>query len=284
MKTVIYYDYIRNRKNLIQNILVWTILFLLLFVVSLVIEKVIPGFSREYLKWPDMAQNLLAVGNWNNHVYINLWQIITLVFPIYIVYVVMNGLCATVIQEDRLETMVYLQNMSVGRMQVLLAKLLFWVAYAFIMYVVLLLENVVFFLLLGSGYNLSILVNHYEILFVSTVIYLMIALFLASYEKHENRCADVSAWVLFLSLILSKVGAFVHFVVDLMIMKGQEGEIIGKVEAIAQKLDVLIAICPMSWCWAGVEVTSIYMIGGIVIGCLLCVGSCWIYAGRGNSR
>ena len=284
MKTVIYYDYIRNRKRLLQNLLVWAILFLLLFVVSLIIEKVMPGFSRQYLKWPDMAQNLLAIGNWNNHIYVNLWQIITLVFPICIVYVVMNGLCASVIQEDRLETMVYLQNLSLGRVQILLSKLLFWMIYTFIIYVGLLVENVIFFLILGSGYNLSILVNHYGILFVVTIIYLMVALFLASYERHENRCADVIAWILFLSLILSKVGAFVHFVVDLMVMKGQEGEIIGKVDGIANKLDVLIAVCPVSWCLAGVEVTSTYMVSGIVIGCLLCVGACWIYAGRRNAH
>lgn len=282
MKTVIYYDYVRNRKNLLQNLLAWTVLFLLLFLVSLIIEKVMPGFSKEYLKWPDMAQNLLAMGNWNNHVYINLWQIVSLVFPICMVYVVMNGLSCTVVQEDRLETMVFLQNMSVGRVQVLCSKLLFWIGYAFIIYVALLLENILFFLILGSKYNLLIVVNHYGMLFFVTVIYLMVALFLSSYAQHENSCADSITWILFLSLILSKVGAFVHFVVDLMIMRGQEGDIIGKVDGVADKLDVLIALCPVSWCWAGVEVTGVYMICGVVMAILLCLGAFWIYVGRRN--
>ena len=86
MKTVMYYDYVRNRKSLLQNLLVWTVLLLLLFMVSLIVEKIVPGFNKEYLKWPDMAKNLLAVGNWNNHIYINLWQIVSLAFPIYMVY------------------------------------------------------------------------------------------------------------------------------------------------------------------------------------------------------
>lgn len=282
MKTVIYYDYVRNRKNLLQNLLVWTVLFLLLFLVSLIIEKVIPGFSKEYLKWPDMAQNLLAMGNWNHHVYINIWQIVSLIFPIYMAYVVMNGLSCAVVQEDRLETMVFLQNMSVGRVQVLLSKLLFWIAYAFIIYVALLLENILFFLILGSKYNLLIVVNHYGMLFFVTVIYLMLSLFLSSYAKHENNCADSITWVLFLSLILSKVGAFVHFVVDLMVMRGQEGDIISKVDGVADKLDVLIALCPVSWCWGGTEVAGIYMTCGVVIAILLCMGAFWIYGGRRN--
>lgn len=283
MRTVIYYDYVRNRKSLFQNLLVWTVLFLLLFMISLIIEKVMPGFNNEYLKWPDMAQDLLAIGNWNHHVYINLWQIVSLIFPICMVYVIMNGLCCTVVQEDRLETMVFLQNMSVGRVQVLLSKLLFWIGYAFIIYVTLLLETIVFFLFLGNRYNLQIVMEHYGMLFFVTVIYMTIALFLSSYAKHEDRCVDYITWILFLSLILSKVGAFVHFVVDLMIMKGQEGDIIGKVDSIADKLDVLIVLCPVSWCWAGVEVTSAYMICGAIIALLLCMGASWIYAGRRKS-
>lgn len=282
MKTVMYYEYVRNRKNLLQNLLIWTVLFLLLFLISLIIEKVVPGFSRQYLKWPDMAQNLLAIGNWNNHVYINLWQIVSLVFPVCMVYVVMNGLACTVVQEDRLETMVFLQNMSVGRVQVLLSKLLFWMGYAFIIYISLLIENILFFLILGSKYNLLIVVKHYGMLFFVTAIYLMISLFLSSYGKHENNCADSITWMLFLSLILSKVGAFVHFVVDLMIMRGQEGDIVGKVDGVADKLDVLIVLCPVSWCWVGVDVTGVYIICGVIMAISLCLGAFWIYAGRRN--
>lgn len=280
MKTVIYYDYVRNRKSLLQNLLVWVILFLLLFLVSLITEKVIPGFNREYLKWSDMAKDLLAMGSWNNHMYVNLWQIVSLVFPVCVVYIVMNGLARTVVQEERLETMVFLQNMSVGRVQALIGKLLFWIGYAFIIYVALLLENILFFLISGSGYNLSILVSYYGMLFLVTMIYLMIALFLSSYAKHESGCANATAWILFLSLLLSKVGAFVHFVVDLMVMKGQEGDIIGKVDGIGDKLDVLIAICPVSWCWSGVEVTGTYLVSGIVLACMLCAGAIWIYKSR----
>lgn len=282
MKTVMYYDYVRNRKSLLQNLLVWTVMLLLLFMVSLIVEKIVPGFNKEYLKWPDMAKNLLAVGNWNNHIYINLWQIISLAFPIYMIYIVMNGLSSAVVQEDRLETMVFLQNMSVGRVQVLLSKLLFWMGYAFIIYVALMVENILFFLLLGSKYNLLIVVKHYGMLFFVTVIYLMVSLFLASYSKHENRCSDSINWILFLSLILSKVGAFVHFVVGLMTMKGQEGDIVGKVDGIADKLDVLIILCPASWCWNGMEISGAYIVCGVIMAIFLCLGAFWIYAGRRN--
>lgn len=280
MKTVIYYDYVRNKKSLVHNLVTWTVLLLLLFMVSLIIEKMMPEFSREYLKWPSMAQNLLAMGSWNHHVYINLWQIVSLIFPFYIVYAVMSGLSRSVVQEERLETMVFLQNMSVGPVQALLSKLLFWIGYAFIIYVALLVENVILFLILGSWYNLSILVSYYGMLFFATVVYLAIALFLSSYAKHEEGCANVFAWILFLSVILSKVGAFVHFVVDLMVMKGQEGNIIGKVDGIADKLDVFIALCPVTWCWGGIEVSGTYMICGIVIGCLFGAGAAWIYKSR----
>ena len=110
----------------------------------------------------------------------------------------------------------------------------------------------------------------------------MVSIFLASYSKHENRCSDSINWILFLSLILSKVGAFVHFVVGLMTMKGQEGDIVGKVDGIADKLDVLIILCPASWCWNGMEISGAYIVCGVIMAIFLCLGAFWIYAGRRN--
>lgn len=283
MKTVLYYDYVRNRKNFLQNLLTWMILFLIVFLVSFTIEKLFPDINLRYLKWPDMIQDFLGIGSWNRHVYVNLWNVFAILFPIHLIYVVMSGLINDLIQEERLETIVYLQNLSICRAEVMLSKLLFWAGYTFSMLLVLLVENVVFFLILGNQLNIGMLIKYYGVMFFSCIVYLAFTLFLSSYSQDEGVCNNTIADVLTYSIVLAKAGPFVHLLADLMVMRGQEGEIIGKLNGVADKLDVLNVMCPVGWCWPGVNIQGLYCVCGVILAIALLVGAFWIYESKGKS-
>lgn len=278
MRTALYYEYARNKKSFLQNMVIWVILFLVLFLVSLILERVLPKFSSTYLKWPDMIQNFLGIGNWNRHIYVNLWQMMALFFPIYMAYILMNGLAGSLVKEERLETIVYLQNLSVSRSGLMFAKLLFWIGYAFVTMVVLLIVNIVLFVLLENTMLISMLAEYYSIMFYSCLIYLALALFLSSYSHDENACDELITGVLFVTVLFARMGAFIQFLADLMVMRGHEGEIIGKLTLVANQLNVLGVLCPATWCWQGVIVTDLFLVCGGIMAVILVVGAFWIYS------
>lgn len=282
MKTVLYYDYVRNRRNLFQNLWTWMVMLFIVFVVSFVIEKIWPDFNADYLKWPDMVKEFLGTGSWNRSIYINLWYIFAILFPIHVAYIVMSGLTASLIQEERLETIVFLQNLSINKGNLMRSKLLFWVGYACMMSMALLFENILFLLVLKHTHIIPIVAKYYGIVFLICCIYLSLTLFLASYSKDENICNGMISNLLTFSVILAKVGPFIHLLADLMVMRGQEGDIISKLHGIGDKLDVLMVLCPISWSWIGVSVPDLYLGCGVIVAAVMLGGAFWIYVNKGK--
>lgn len=268
MKTILYFDTLRNRKALITTIAVSVTVLAIVFFVFTIVDKCLPEWNAAYMKWPDVIRDLIGLSNWNSHLAVNIWQILSLIYPFYLVYVLMSGLCSSVIQEERLETIVYLRNIDVTYTTFLIAKVIFWVAAAFLSTAGLFVVNSIFLILIGAARNITFVAGYYLELFVISIFYLSIALFLASYKQHENVCKDVVSMLLLLPLLISRVPAIFRLFSFVMKMTGREGKTADILQMLGERLHPVEMAAPVTWCWLSIDVTWIYAACAVLI-CLI---------------
>ena len=225
MKTVLYFDWTRNKRKYISDIVIPAVLLAVLFLVSVIVDYLVPSFNSRYMRWPDMVKNLLSLPAWSRSLYGNIWQIFSLFYPFFLVYRVMTGLAGAIIEEERLETVVYLKNLSIDRNVLIQAKGILWVVQSFAICLVLMIENVLFFLILRAGQMAVTVLKYYTDLFLVSLIYMAIALFLASFSQRESICEDKIFGVLVIPFLLARMYAVAGFMADLLVVAKREGKI-----------------------------------------------------------
>lgn len=277
MKTVLYFEWIRNKKNYILNIATPVIILAVLFVISIFLDYLMPVINNKYMYWPDMVKNLLSLPAWKRNLYGNIWQIISLLYPFFLLYTVMTGLSKTIIEEERLETVVYLKNLSISRNKLMQAKSLLWMVQSFVICLVLMLENMLFFLLLQTEQMIIIVIKYYTGLFLVSLIYMAISLFLASYNKQENICEDKILGILLIPFLLARIYAITNFMGDLLIATKRSGTITDTIRTISEKLKVMTLISPLTWCWSDIKINGMYIFCGIAVTAILTTAAYLIY-------
>ena len=86
MSTVLYFEMTRNKKKIVQHILTGVIGFTVLFLITLLLDRFVPVVNEQYMKWPDMLKDLLGLPAWKRSLYGNIWQLLMLFYPFYVVY------------------------------------------------------------------------------------------------------------------------------------------------------------------------------------------------------
>ncbi len=277
MKTVLYLDWRRNRKFYIRTLLQPVILLAVLFVISILVDRLAPVVNYRYMRWPDMVKDLLGLPSWNRNLYVNLWQILALIHPFYVIYTMMTGLSGSVISEERMETVVYLKNLSIGRSVLLGSKVLIWLAWLLIVSLVLGIENLLFFKVLRADQLLWTSFRYYMQLGLAALAYMAIALFLASFQKLESTCEDHIFAILILSFLLARLHAVIGLFGTLLTQTGREGKVLDTVYMLANKLQVLTLVSPMTWCWPAISVERNFIVCGVLITVILTVMGWSIY-------
>lgn len=280
MKTIIYFDALRNRKKLFSYIVLPIIALAAVFLVFTILDKCFPGFNAAYMKWPDIVKDLLGMSAWNSHLAVNVWQILSLVYPFYIIYVLMSGLCSSVIQEERLETIVYLHNAGVDGRTFFIAKTVIWIAGAFLAAMGLLIVNSVLLLLIGAARNIVFTVNYYLGLFVVCIFYLSVALFMSSYKKHEEECKNAAVTILLVPWLISRIPAALRAFSFIMEMAGREGKAADTLMMLGERLRPLEMVAPVTWCFTSVNVTWIYAVCMFLVFLIMNTSALLIYEKR----
>ena len=280
MSTVLYFEMARNKKKIVQHILTGVIGFTVLFLITLLLDRFVPVVNEQYMKWPDMLKDLLGLPAWKRSLYGNIWQILMLFYPFYVVYRGMAGLSCSIIQEERLETIVFLKNLSISRGTIMFAKWIVHIADAFINIVVIMGLNVLFLFLLQGSQMLVSVVQYYVGLFLVVAWYSLIALFLASYRRKEGACTDAILGILILPFIISRIPALVRFFAAVLEATGRTGEILEKLGSIADKLSVLTMVSPLTWCWTEIRLSGEYILCAVLIGLVMVVTAFCIYTGK----
>lgn len=277
MKTVLYFDWTRNKRKYISDIVIPAVLLAVLFLVSVIVDYLVPSFNSRYMRWPDMVKNLLSLPAWSRSLYGNIWQIFSLFYPFFLVYRVMTGLAGAIIEEERLETVVYLKNLSIDRNVLIQAKGILWVVQSFAICLVLMIENVLFFLILRAGQMAVTVLKYYTDLFLVSLIYMAIALFLASFSQRESICEDKIFGVLVIPFLLARMYAVAGFMADLLVVAKREGKITDTINMIAEKLKVMTVISPLTWCWPEIQINGLYVLIGIIVTVIMATAAYSIY-------
>lgn len=265
MKTVLYYEFVRKKKNYIGNILLPAALFLCLFVVSGMIEYFFPMFNVQYMRWPDIVKNLLGLPAWNRSLYGNIWQIGALIFPVCWIYKVMTDLVSSVREEDRLETIFYLRNLSVSRTNIICAKGIFVLAEHFFACLLLWIENMIVFACLGAGQMVITVWQYYFTILLTGVLFMGIAVFILACKREERQCNEIIIWLLGSTLVISRFSALFQFISDLLVETERTGVVSDKLGMLADRTQILSVVSPIIWCWPSVKVDMGYVWCGIIV-------------------
>lgn len=276
MRTVLYIDYSRNKSRYLRGILSPIIFLAICFVVSIILELIFPKLNA-HLNFPDFIKDFFALHYWQSHIYSNLWNMFALVFPFIYFYELMAGLSKSVITEERMETVIYMHNLGVNRGTMLLTKFGIWSIYSLLNCVILFLENMLFFIII-KNYNMIKTAGIYSIrLFTIGIVYLSIALFLASFEGHENDSASTSIAVIIIPFLIARVHALIHLFADILFLSGRSYNGLDKISSVADSLTPLHLICPLFWSYPSQSIRLSYIICAFAITIVMFVTGYSIY-------
>lgn len=280
MKTVLYFEWIRKKEDMIQRTIRLIAMILGLFLSCILIDIVFPDFNSNYMKWPDMLKNLLGIGNWNSHLFLNVWQLVALGYPFYFTYSIMIGIATAITEEDRLETIVYLHNAGVGRRDILIGKTCVWMGYALVQTLVMLVITTLFALVLGTPQAAVHMVEYHVELGLLGILYMSIASFLAACSTGGEVSLDTIIAILVLPCIVSRIPAIMRFFAELLTVTGRQGAIVDRVALWGEKLQVLVIVSPVSWPWIGISIRGIYVGCAFIVAVIMASAAYSIYCHR----
>lgn len=265
MNTVLYFEIKRKGRQMVKYIAFPAGFSILLFGLCWIVDTIFPDFNRIYMKWPDIVKDFLCLKPWSGDLWLNVWQLFALIYPFYLLSVMMTELSEALIEEERLETVVYLYNAGVDKKTIFLTKLAVWLGEALACCISLLLLNEAFALLLRQGQGAREVLSYYGILFLTCMLYLSIALFLGACKAKKGVAADTMLAVLILPWLLSRVPAFLRFLSELLVLTGREGAIVEQLENIGERTEVLTILSPLTWSWPALTIQKSYIVCGIIL-------------------
>lgn len=280
MRTVWYYTITQNKKKLLHMIFIPLILLFIIFIVSVFVDRVFPEFNTRYMKWPDMTKDLLGLAAWNSNLYVNLWQLMALVYPLFHIYDMMTGLTRSIIEEERLETIVYLHNLSLDRGTVLGTKALVWLLHTLLCMVIMFVENLLFLIILHAERMILMVGRYYVTLLAICLLYMTIALFIASFEKQERASYNTILVVLIVPLLIARIRAVIRFASALLVATNRGGNLTDRLDWLVGKLKMLEVLCPMTWCFPGERVSGLFGICGLGVAVVMLTAAVSIYNHR----
>lgn len=259
MRTVLYIDYSRNKSRYLRGILSPVIFLAICFIISIILELIFPKLNT-YLNFPDIIKDFFALYYWQSHLFSNLWNMFAVIFPFTYYYELMTGLSKSVIMEERLETVIYMRNLGISRSTMLLTKFGIWSIYSLLNCVIIFVENMLFFVIIRNN-NMIKTAGIYSIrLFVIGIIYLSIALFIASFTGHEKDSENISISVIIIPFLIARIHAFIRLFADLLTLSGKSYKGLDKLYNVADSLTPLHLICPMFWTYPGQRINLSYVI------------------------
>lgn len=280
MNTVVYFEVTRKKKKMLKYIVWPVVVHLILFVVCIVVDRLFPDFNTNYMKWPDMLKDMICLRSWTSHLWINIWQFLMLAYSFYLIYNIMKEQVQAITEEERLETVVYLHNAGVSRKTLFVAKWVTWIGEMALCCLSLALVNIIFAALLRYTQGIWNAMKYYGLLFFLCMLYLSIALFMAACKGKRDVSDDTIASILIIPLLISRLPALLRFFAALLELTGRKGAIVDKISWLGKKTEILTVISPLTWCWPGIQITTVHVIFGVVVFFVMLMAGFSIYIHR----
>lgn len=280
MKTVIYLELVRRRKKFLAYAVLPGIIWSVLFLGLMVLGRKLPMLNETYMMWPDMVKDLLGLPGWKQDLVMNIWHILALFYPLFVGIFILAGISSSIVEEERLETVVYLRNINVSRSSIWLGKGLVWMFVSFVSQGVLALVQVIQLQLTQMNRYVSIVSRYYGLLCLIGLFYLALGLFAASYKKCEEDCENTAWCLVLIPWLVSRIPALLQFLSALLVSAGREGKLSDVFLVWGIKLEPLSMVCPLTWCWGTVGIAGKAVWIAAVIAVLLGGAGFSIYRAR----
>ena len=101
MKTVIYYEWVRRGKKRCIRCLAGLGIVMMLFFVPMLIDRLLPDFSYNYMKWPQYIRNIMGMRSWHKTLWLDIWQIGCILFAFVINWLFMSEIAESIINEKK---------------------------------------------------------------------------------------------------------------------------------------------------------------------------------------
>lgn len=276
MTTIMRFEWIRKKKKLMSYWLAPLAVMLGAFLLSLLIERISPKFNATYMKWPDLLKDFLCLSGWSTYLWINIWRRLLLVYPFYLIITMMRETAASVTEEKRLETTVYLRNAGIPKLALPAAKLLFWGITSFIACALVTLAEILFAAALGYPQGIAEALVYGARLAGVLIVYLCAALFMA--VCRTGSCDDtIVGWIL-CPWLISRVPALLTLFSQLLVMTGREGEAIEQqLNLLGKKTAALEMLSPLTWALPAMRVRGTYVVFAVLIVMVMLPASFAIY-------
>ena len=276
MSTVIYIDVVRNKKKLIWG-LIYTAAFLLAcFVLSAIFDLVFPGINSIF-DFPQAIDSFLLFYDWNEHLYINIWNLFVFVFPFIFIYVLMLDYSCSIVEEEEFETLTYMRSLGIGRETLLISKLLVRLAWVLAVCFVLLVENLLFFLILGEKKMIVTAAVFCLKLFLVGILHFTFALFVAACSAREKSCTITCGVIVLFEFVFARLHSYVRLLADTLFVSGKKYNEIEWLYGISAKLESLKIFCPIKLCYPQQSAPLGLGICIAIMGIVFCVAGFSIY-------
>lgn len=280
MKVVLFFEFTRKRDRMFRVILGSVIGMLCLFLLCTLIDLGLPEFNSTYMQLPNVIADLLYLKTWNPHLWFNVWQIASLGYSFYFIYVFMTGMGNALSEEERYETMVYLMNTGVTPSQMFVGKGIFWMGGAFVACMAMMMENLLFALLLHTTQGAMYVVSFYSLLFFAGVIYMAIVMFRVAERGKRGASLDFILLILIVPLICAWIPAFLRTFSVLSKSWDVQQKVVEGLMSWGNRLEVFTLFSPLKWCWPGSDVGAVYIVCGSLLILVLMAAAFSIYVQR----
>lgn len=276
MNTVIYIDIARNKKRLLHILLYTVIFFFSAFIVSLLADTIVPSLNTHF-NFPNAICNYLLFYEWSKHLYVNIWYLTIFIFPMIIIFLLMEGFACSIVEEEEFETLPYMRNLGIERKTILISKLVLRLVWFLAICLLSFLENLIFFLLLNEKKMILISGVFFGKMFLSGLFCLSVAFFVAACSLREKSCSKTCLLILLIQFLLARIYSYVGLMADCLFASGKTYNELEWLYGLSGKLAFLRILSPVQWCYPGQQVPIAVVICAVVIAAVLCVGGYSIY-------
>lgn len=278
MKTVVYYEWVRKGRSYIIRCVLYLLIILLFFVITMICEKLFPEFSYNYMNWPQYIRNIIGMRSWHRILWLNIWQIGCIIFAFIINYFSMSELAESIINEKKRETYVYLFNAGVKKSDIIFGKFIFY----FFKYQIEILSqfmlNAICFVIINARLNMYLVVSYHLVMLLIGFVNLSFAvLFAVIANKSIISAKNYINMFIFGLFFIDRIPAIFSFVGSFMSEYNVTGVIIDKLDLLSRSLAGIGDICPIAWCQPYFKVSGIHIIYGMVLGIMVLIVSTVLY-------
>lgn len=273
MRTIFYFDTYRNYKKIVRIMIAPLLFIVFLCIICELVDLIAPQFNDKWMRWPGYIKTILCMSSWSSALAGNLFQIFYLVYPAYLYYQLMNGLCDSVLQDRFTHTDIFVRNMGINGVEYGICQFVYWLGIAFVSIISMMVVQLCMVGLFQIIVNVADVLMYYSVLLIISFLYLSIAWFVSSYVVDVRKIRIIINLVVFGFVILSRCPAILYFFNEIVVALGGNNGL----ERISRRIAGLEMMAPLLWGCGMIHVNAYCVACTIIIFIVMSLSTVSIY-------